>query len=91
MSYAKFQRDPPNGSAAILEKLMGGGLHPPPLHWRGLSKKHTNFENYIFIICCALCNGQKPVKLLRSLFERIFGTSSCSILNQAKMDVSFYN
>ena len=28
ISYAKFQRDPPSGSAAISEKLMGGGINP---------------------------------------------------------------
>ena len=31
MSYAKFQLDPPSGSAAIPENSWGGGLHPSPL------------------------------------------------------------
>ena len=40
ISYATFQRNPPSGSAAISEKLMGAGWHhpsPPPLHGRGLN------------------------------------------------------
>ena len=38
ISYAKFQRDTPNGLAFSSEKLMGGvASTPPPLHWRGLS------------------------------------------------------
>ena len=35
ISYGKFQHDPPNGVASSSEKLMGG-LHQPPLTWRGL-------------------------------------------------------
>ena len=37
MSYAKCQRDPPSGSAAIPEKLMGGEASTLALHGRGLN------------------------------------------------------
>ena len=40
MSYAKFQRDPPTGSEAISEKLMGGG-RIDPLHGRRLNNAKT--------------------------------------------------
>ena len=37
ISYRKFQHDTPNGLACSSEKVMGG-LHQPPLHWRGLTR-----------------------------------------------------
>ena len=39
ISYSKFQHDTPNGLACSSEKLMGGCINPPPLHWRGLKQK----------------------------------------------------
>ena len=47
--YAKFQRDPPSGSEAIREKLMGGGRidHPPPTRARVKNRnmRFVKFEN----------------------------------------------
>ena len=46
ISYAKFQRDPPSGSEAIPEKLMGVASTPPlPLQGRGLNIGHHVTNN----------------------------------------------
>ena len=46
ISYRKFQHYTPNGLACSSEKLMGG-LHQPPLHWRGL-KETSHLQHGVF-------------------------------------------
>ena len=55
ISYGKFQHDPPNGVASSSEKLMGGGLHQPPLHGRGLRFARKRSDCLIWVMGIRLC------------------------------------
>ena len=64
MSYAKIQRDPLNGSAAIPEKLMGVAP-PPPLHWRGLT------NTYLLCVNKQRTRQARPILAYRFLTSKI--------------------